>query len=480
MFTGIVLYYILKELGEVKGLIIKSIIRSGNNISIDFKRKSFSAYLHPKYTHIALEKIKGEGFYQSLFRGKVVEDVSQNGLDRLLIIKMSEELQIVFELFGRRSECLLLKGNDIIWSVKGRKKDKYKVPKPPKGLNILEADNNELLSAILNGENISGLTKSFVNRIRDEKKELLEHFVERKFEPTVLDDILSPFSLGYGRKFSTMNDAVIQYFSSLEEKDLLEEKRKEILKEIGREIKRFESVIKDFSSVKDPNDYRLKGEALLTHIREIKKGMKEIKLNYLDKELSIPLDVKLSPEGNAENYFRLYKKAKKKLELAKKGKNKIQKDLEQLRKKRDRILQSEDVEKLLREFDKVKVKKTREKPSHGFREFITGNGYKVLVGKNRESNHRLTFSYARPYDIFLHVKDAPGSHIILRVKDKNKPPPFENIEEAAIIAVRFSKMKKAGLVPVSYTEKKYVKSTKRLTQGKVIMEREKVIYVRLS
>jgi len=304
--------------------------------------------------------------------------------------------------------------------------------------------------------------------------------VERKFEPTVLDDILSPFSLGYGRKFSTMNDAVIQYFSSLEEKDLLEEKRKEILKEIGREIKRFESVIEDFSSVKDPNDYRLKGEALLTHIREIKKGMKEIKLNYLDKELSIPLDVKLSPEGNAENYFRLYKKAKKKLELAKKGKNKIQKDLEQLRKKRDRILQSEDVEKLLREFDKVKVKKTREKPSHGFREFITGNGYKVLVGKNRESNHRLTFSYARPYDIFLHVKDAPGSHIILRVKDKNKPPPFENIEEAAIIAVRFSKMKKAGLVPVSYTEKKYVKSTKRLTQGKVIMEREKVIYVRLS
>jgi len=480
LFTGIVLRFLLKELGEIKGLRLRGILRAGNNISLDFKRKSVTAYFDPKYTHLTLKAIRGEGFYQSLFRGERVEEIFQNGLDRLLIFKMGGDLSIVFELFGRRSDCLLLRGKEVIYSIKRVKKGRYEIPIPPKGLDILTTDRNKLLNAILKGENISGLTATFVNRIRTEKRELIEHFVEREYSPTILDDILSPFSLGCGRKFSTMNDAVIQYFSSLEGRDLLEKKRKEILKEIGRGVKRLECAIEDFSSVKDPDDYRLKGEALLTHISEMKKGMKEIKLSYLDKELSVPLEVKLSPEENAQSYFRLYKKTKKKAELAKKGKNKIQKKLEKLRKKRDRILQSEDVEKLLREFDKVKVKKTREKPSHGFREFITDNGYKVLVGKNRESNHKLTFSYARPYDIFLHVKNAPGPHTILMVKDKNKPPPMEDIEEAAIIAVRFSKMSKASLVPVSYTERKYVKSGKRLPSGKVILEREKVIYVRFS
>ncbi len=480
MFTGIVLHFILKELGRVKGLRVKNITRLGNNISINFGKKSLTAYLLPNHTHLAIEDLKGEGFYRSFFRGEKVEDMVQNELDRLLIIKMSEDLEIVFELFGRRSDCILLKNREIIHSLKGIKKGRYEVPPPPKGLNILEADKDELKRAILNKENISGLTLTFVNQLRKKNREVIENFVEREFNPTILDDILSPFALGRGKNFSSMNEAVIQYFASCEKIERVEVRRKEILRDIEREIKKFESVIRELSTIDVPDDYRIKGEVLLANINDVKRGMKEVKLQYLNKEFSIILNPQLSPQENAQRYFQLYKKAKRKEELAKREKGKLKRGLEQLKKKRDRISISEDIEKLGAQLNKEKTKKEKEKPSHNFREFTTSNGYKVLVGKNALSNHKLTFSYARPYDIFLHVKNVPGCHTILRVQNKNKIPPMEDIEEAAAIAASFSKMKKASLIPVSYTKKKFVKSGKRLPPGKVILEREKVIYVRFS
>ena len=478
MFTGIVLYYILKEFADAVGLKIKSVKKFQNSISIDFIGKSLSAHLEPRYSRITLEKIKGEGFYQSLFGGSIVEDISQIKLDRLLIIKLSGNLKIVFELFGRHSDCLFLKNDKVLYSFKGKKSGNYKIPEPPEGLNILTAERDELLSAILEGRSISGLSKNFIKRLKKEKKEIVENFVKREFKPTILNDIISPFSLGYGEEFPTMNEAVIKYFNFIKQKDSLEERKKEILKVFNRDIKKLNGALIELSSLENPENYRIKGEALLSNKGKVKKGMKEIKLEYLGKELIIPLDVKYKVEDNIKKYFKLYKKAKRKAGIAYKKKIKIKEEIEKLKKKKEEILQSKDLENLVDYFDKSKEK--IERPSHGFREFVTSNGYKVLVGKDKESNHRLTFSYAKPYDIFLHVKNAPGPHTILKLKDKNKFPSPKDIEEAAIIAARFSKMKKANLVPVSYTERKYVKSSKKLPPGKVILEREKVIYIRLS
>ena len=134
--------------------------------------------------------------------------------------------------------------------------------------------------------------------------------------------------------------------------------------------------------------------------------------------------------------------------------------------------------KEFKEFYKKKKDETEEEsfPSK-FRVFTTSYGSKVLVGKSAESNHELTFSFARPYDIFLHVKNAPGSHTILRVKDKNKFPRIEDIYQAAYYAAKFSKLKHSRSVPVSYALKRYVRGAKGLSKGVVIMEREKVVYV---
>jgi len=141
---------------------------------------------------------------------------------------------------------------------------------------------------------------------------------------------------------------------------------------------------------------------------------------------------------------------------------------------------SEDLTEF-KEFYKKEKEETEEEvfPSK-FRVFTTSHGLKVLVGKSAEANHELTFSFARPYDVFLHVKNAPGSHTILRVKDKNKFPQIEDIHAAAYYAAKFSKLKHSKTVPVSYALKRYVRGAKGLSKGTVIMEREKVVYVNPS
>ncbi|MCK4421859.1 DUF814 domain-containing protein [candidate division WOR-3 bacterium] len=478
MFTGVILYFLLKEFGSVEEMRIRKVIRNKNDISIDFGRKSLTAHLNPSHTYLSLEKIKGESFYSSFYRGEKVLELKQNGLDRLLEVHLSGGLWIIFELFGRHSDCLLLKDEDIIHSIKGIERGRYEKPNPSKGVNLLNAEKDRLVEAIHNGEFIIGLTTGFVNKLRKKEKGTIERFAEREYKPTIFNDLLSPFALPEGRSYSSMNRAVMDYFSYKKRKTDEENSKKEILRWMDREIKRLESTIERLSRKESPDDYRLKGEALLVHLNEIEKGIEEVSLPYPgDKELKISLVSNLSPQENAERYFRLYKKAKRRKEIAGRKIKNMQKKLQELERKKERIGTEEDIVELGSELKEGKRKERITKPPHIFREFTTVNGYQVLVGKGPRSNHELTFHYARPYDIFFHVKNASGSHTILRLKDKNKIPPMEDIEEAATFAARFSKLKGASIIPVSYTERKYVKSGKGLPPGRVLLEREKVIYV---
>lgn len=480
MFTGIVLHYLLKELDSLLNRRIRDVRRSENRVSINFERKAITANLNPNYSHLSLERIKGEVFFPSFFKGERVKEIKQIGLDRLLIIETSGGLKIVFEFFGRRADCLFLKEDKIIYSYKGIKRGIYEIPESPSGLNILKADKEELIDAILQGSKIQGLSVSFINGLRGKGREVVEDFCERKYQPTVFSDILSPFALSVGRKFPWMNEAVVHYFKERRKLDQKEEKRDEILHFLERKIRKVRKTLEELLSNEDFSIYRLKGEALLTHKSRIEPDKKEVELQYLDRELQILLNPNLSLQENAQRYFQLYKKGKKKAEVAKRKRKNLERELLGLEKKREKVKSAGNLE----EFEKESIVRKEEKKikgvPHKVREFTTKNGYKVLVGKGAESNHELTFSYARPYDVFLHVKNAPGSHTILRLKDKNKSPPMEDIQEAAFYAARFSKLKNTSIVPVSYTEKKYVRSSKRFPVGKVILEREKIIYIRLK
>ena len=477
MFTGIVLHYLLKELDLRDQNRINDVIRLKNTVSIDFKKNFITANLSSRNPYICIKKLKGQGYYSSLFKGKKILRIEQRELDRILIVSLDENLKIVFEIFGRRSDCLFLKGDEIVNSFKGIKKEKYKVPSKPEGLNLLQTSKKEIVDAIIDKKKILGLTVGFINSLRLKGVDFVNAFAEKNFGPTVYDDILSPYILPEGKKFSKMNEAIIYFFEEKNREEVKKKKKKIIEANLEKKILKNKQILKHLDQPKDISIYKDKGDALLTYQKKIDKSEDKIFLDYLGRKFEVEIDASLSIVENAKRYFELFKKEKRREESEKIRKEKVNKEIELLEKKREKLKNAEDLTEF-REFYKEERKEPEEEtfPSK-FRVFTTSHGSKVLVGKSAEANHDLTFSFARPYDIFLHVKNAPGSHTILRVNDKNKFPPIEDIHEAAYYAAKFSKLKHSKSVPVSYVQKRYVRGAKGLSKGTVILEREKVVYV---
>ena len=129
----------------------------------------------------------------------------------------------------------------------------------------------------------------------------------------------------------------------------------------------------------------------------------------------------------------------------------------------------------MKQLKKVPIKKEikADSPFHQ----VTYLDYEILVGKNANKNEMLTFKTAKKEDLFLHAKDTPGSHVIVR-KRGNQNFPKTVIEKAAMFAAFYSRNKSEALCRVLYTQKKYVRKAKGAPVGAVIVEREKVILVK--
>ena len=110
-----------------------------------------------------------------------------------------------------------------------------------------------------------------------------------------------------------------------------------------------------------------------------------------------------------------------------------------------------------------------------FKEF-TIDGFKVLVGRNSENNDLLTLKYANKNDIWLHARNTPGSHVVIK-EIPGKVIPKTVLEKAAELAAYYSKAKTDTLCPVIYTFKKFVRKRKGSAAGQVIVEKEEVILV---
>ena len=112
-----------------------------------------------------------------------------------------------------------------------------------------------------------------------------------------------------------------------------------------------------------------------------------------------------------------------------------------------------------------------------FREFKIIGNWRVFVGQNDAKNDQLTFKFAKGDDWWFHARGAAGSHVVLKRDGRSDNPGKQAIESAASIAAFFSKAKASGLVPVIYTQRKYVRKPKGAKPGQVIVEREEVVIV---
>ncbi len=234
--------------------------------------------------------------------------------------------------------------------------------------------------------------------------------------------------------------------------------------------------------------YRLYGELLTASLHTLKKGMRVARVpDYYGGDgamLDIPLDERLSPAANAQRYYRLYAKHKSALDNAREQEGIARAEIEYYETQLFNISQCTDaaeIDEIRRELELAGVlrgpssKKRRLPPPTQPLAFLSSDGLEIRVGKNGSQNDALTLKWAQPHDIWLHAKDMPGSHVVLRTDGRDVPD--RALLEAATLAALHSAGKNATTVPVDYTLKKYVKKPSGAKPGMVIYTHQKTLYI---
>ncbi len=487
MFSALHLYTMLPELKRFENKSVFGLKKTKDKIFINTGQKGIFLSIYPGKPYISIGKVEGNEMLSSLLSGLRIENVHQSDFDRVLEISLEDETYIYIEVIGTSGNIIVVKKQKIEWILRDVKKrnlylgEQYNLPVPYQGINPLK--DVKAGEEILTGKKIQGLSNKFIKFLREIPSEELNTLFRKisrgEIKPTVFIEKMpvgiTPYPVlpRYKQKsFLKMSEALNFYYNELikyEEKE--KEKRKRIL-DIDKRVKKIDIEIARLSSEKkDYNDYKIMGEAILFNQPAIKKGSSEITVrNPYKKEewLRIEMDPKMDAVKNANKYFKRYKKLKSLSQKKKKLLKKLRDERKRLIQKKERIERGEFIER-----EKTKRKKQR---TAKFRVFETKNHYTVLVGKNAKSNEALLKS-SHLFDIFFHIRGSPGSFTVLKRQDKNVSVPKGDIEEAASIAALFSKQKHSSIVPVSYTELRYVRKPKKAKPGLVILTKEKVIFV---
>ncbi len=219
------------------------------------------------------------------------------------------------------------------------------------------------------------------------------------------------------------------------------------------------------------------GHILMANLHQITDGVENVELFdfYKNKNINIKLKKDYSPQKNAENYYR--KSKNEKIEFDTINQNIINQEIN-IRNLEEKLLEIAKIEslKLLKQHLKInQFNSTRTDKKDLFKCFYF-EGYEILVGKNSKNNDTLTTKYAHKEDYWFHARDCAGSHVVLK-RVNNATIPNHVIEYAAGLAAFFSKRKNEKVVPVIFTQKKYVRKTKTMKEGQVYIEKESTIIV---
>ncbi|GAB2539336.1 NFACT RNA binding domain-containing protein [Rufibacter soli] len=224
--------------------------------------------------------------------------------------------------------------------------------------------------------------------------------------------------------------------------------------------------------------YSQTADVIMANLTNIPVGSKEVELFdfYQDTTRVIKLHATETPQKTAE---RLYKKAKNQqieLRLLQERANRKEEEVGRLSdelKTLERLQTAQELRQFLKQHAPAQPTQQVDVPYYAFEVM----GFKVWVGKNAKANDKLTLKHTHKDDLWLHAKDVPGSHVVIKFQP-GKTFPMPVIEIAAKLAAFYSKRKNDSLCPVLYTPKKYVRKPKGATPGSVFVEREKVVLVK--
>ncbi len=292
--------------------------------------------------------------------------------------------------------------------------------------------------------------------------------------------------------FPTMSLCLESYFAQKSASNRGRQKAADLIRAVTAALDKLylkkQRLSEDLLQAQNSENLRLYGELLTANLHLVKPGMRQIELiSYYDGQpVTIPLDVRLSPAKNAQLYFKKYGKSKtavreKQVQLAENDR-----EIEYLRsvlaylEETDSYAEAEALRAELVESGYLRPRKVpggyrekKERPAP--RRYTLPSGLEVLVGRNNRENDYLTFKLAGSRDLWLHTKDIPGSHVILR--SGGAPVDEADILAAAAIAAYHSKGRDSENVPVDYVPVRYVKKPAGAKPGMVIFTNNRTVWV---
>ncbi|MDE5413027.1 Rqc2 family fibronectin-binding protein [Alkalihalobacterium chitinilyticum] len=351
------------------------------------------------------------------------------------------------------------------------------------------------------------VTKEIVHRAKlSQQKAVVSGFFEvidplkaNQFEPQMIiatgKEAFSLFSLthlhGDVRYFSSVSELLDRFFYGKGERDRVKQQAHDLERFLRNELSKNEKKIKKLEKTlvdaEKAQKYQRFGELLTANLYMVKRGDKAVDvIDYYDVNgatVTIPLDPQKTPSDNAQNFFRKYNKAKNSVAVVEEQIEKAKQEIKYL----DQLIQQmeaaspKDVEEIREELveegyvrRRQKDSKKKKKPTKPQVEsYISSAGVEFFVGKNNKQNEYLTNRFARQDEIWLHTKDIPGSHVLIR--DTN--PDETTLTEAATVAAFYSKARQSSGVPVDYTKIRHVKKPSGSKPGFVIYDNQTTLYV---
>ena len=441
-------------------------------------------------------------------QGAVIESIEQIENDRIVEITVSNKNEIgddiqatlIIEIMGKHSNILLVdKSNHKILEVIkhiGFSQNSYRTllpgatyiaPPSTEALNPFTIKDEKLFEilqtqelTVRNRQSLfQGLGRDTANELENllvnDKLSNFRNFFKQETKPCLTDKSFScvAFSNCINEHFSSLSQLLDTFYKDKAERDRVKQQASELIRRVENELQKNRQKLKkqeiELLATENAEEFRQKGELLTTFLHQVPNDQDQVILDnyYTNQPITIALDKALTPNQNAQKYFKRYQKLKEAVkyltELIEETKATIlylesvetvlnQAGLDEIAEIREELIQTGFIRRRQRE--KIQKRKKPEK-------YLASDGKTIiLVGRNNLQNEELTFKIARKEELWFHAKDIPGSHVVI---SGNLNPSDEVKTDAAELAAYYSKGRLSNLVQVDMIE---VKKLNKPTGGK--------------
>ncbi|ALD72673.1 dihydroorotate dehydrogenase [Streptococcus gordonii] len=440
-------------------------------------------------------------------QGAVIEAIQQVENDRILEISVSNKNEIgdsvavtlVIEIMGKHSNIILLDkaSGKIIEAIKhvGFSQNSYRtilpgstyVAPPQTGSLNPFTMGDEKLFQILQTEEIEpkrlqqifqGLGRDTATELSDrltaDKLKTFRAFFASPTQPSLTEKSFSALLFSDSKtQMSTLSELLDTFYKDKAERDRVNQQASELIRRVENELEKNRKKLgkqeEELLATENAEEFRQKGELLTTFLHQVPNDQDKVELDnyYTGEKIIISLDKALTPNQNAQRYFKRYQKLKEAVKhltsLIEETRTTIlylesvetalaQASLTEIAEIREELIQTGFIRRRQRE----KIHK-RQKPE----KYLATDGQTIiLVGRNNLQNDELTFKMAKKDELWFHAKDIPGSHVVIT---GNLQPNDEVKTDAAELAAYFSKARLSNLVQVDMIK---IKKLNKPTGGK--------------